>query len=230
MGQSLVFDIETTGQAWDSLDEITQHLLLEKQDGADSDAALLAAKDQLGFTPYTGQVVSICAIDADTGRGGVYFQAGDQVIDEEHNGVKYKSMSEIDMLQQFWNLAGQYRQFVTFFGRGFDVPFLMVRSAIHEIRPTKDLMRGRYLYQQQSDAQHIDLYDQMSFYGATKVAKLHIVCEAFGIKGPKQEGVDGAAVHSMFANGEYRQIADYNVGDVVATAELFRKWRMYLQQ
>jgi len=68
------------------------------------------------------------------------------------------------MLENFWNGAKSYQEFISFNGRGFDVPFLMIRSAIHKIIPSKDLMHGRYLYQQLSNAKHIDLFDQLTFY------------------------------------------------------------------
>ena len=44
--------------------------------------------------------------------------------------VYYKGLSEKEMLESFWRVAKYVDQFITFNGRNFDVPFLMMRSAM----------------------------------------------------------------------------------------------------
>jgi hypothetical protein len=86
-------------------------------------------------------------------------------------------------------------------------------------------MDGRYLYQQKY-AKHVDLQDQMTFYGAMRKApSLHLFCRAFGIESPKAEGVAGDDVAELFKEKQFRTIAEYNVRDVVATTKLYTKWR-----
>src|SRR3989338_5999445 len=167
----LIFDIETIGENFDALDETTQETLtrwIKKELGGvgeDYEEALTDLKNGLGFSPLTGETVAIGVLDADTNQGAVYFQApGEKIEDFEEEGVKYRAMNEKRMLEQFWQLAKLYSEFVTFNGRGFDAPFLMIRSAIHKVQPTQDLMEGRYLYQQKS-CRHVDLQDQLTFYG-----------------------------------------------------------------
>ena len=142
-------------------------------------------------------------------------------------GVRFKSLDEAGILEQFWLLAKRYDTFVTYNGRGFDIPFILMRSMVHRIRPTKQLMAGRYLYQQLDGAINLDLMDQLSYYGATRPGKLHMVCQALGIPSPKESG-NGAAVQQQFEEGRYREIADYNLADVVATSELYRLWQDFL--
>lgn len=133
------------------------------------------------------------------------------------------------MLESFWKGAKDYHHFVTFNGRQFDAPFMMLRSAINGVRPTKDLTRARYIYQQSPDAVHIDLLDQLSFYGAMrKKGSLHLYARAFGIKSPK-EGMGGDEVSAAFKVGKYEDIARYNAGDLFATKELYTKWLDYLR-
>src|SRR3989338_1142829 len=128
------------------------------------------------------------------------------------------------MLGHFWDGAKQYTEFVSFNGRGFDVPFLVVRSAIHKIRPSKDLMSNRYLSLQRGAA-HIDLQDQLSFYGAVRRREsLHMFARAFGIASPKVEGVTGDDVAALYRAGEVETIARYNARDLRATAELYEVW------
>src|SRR5258708_33152706 len=166
----LIIDIETIGEDFDALDKETQENLTRwiKKD-ADTEAqyklALQDVKNGLGFSPLTGEIVAIGVLDYYKNEGAVYYQApGDKNDEIKENGMSLKQMTEKEMLQKFWDAAKHYQCFITFNGRGFDAPFMMIRSAIHGIRPTKDLMRGRYLYQSSPDAVHVDLLEQLSFY------------------------------------------------------------------
>ena len=51
-------------------------------------------------------------------------------------------MSEPDLLRAFWALAGHASVVVSYNGRGFDVPFLVGRSLIHEV-PVRVDLQGR---------------------------------------------------------------------------------------
>jgi len=158
----------------------------------------------------------------------IYHTNGVTYGEEEVGEFVLKSRSEKEMLEAFWDGAQEFKTFVTFNGRGFDVPFLNLRSAIHGIRPSVDLMDGRYLYQQKH-VHHIDLQDQMTFYGAMyRRPSLHLFCRAFGIESPKADGVAGDDVTELFHSKKFRDIAEYNARDVIATTELYRKWLKYL--
>jgi len=229
---TLVFDIETVGESWNSLDETTQKVLARWIDRTrvneeSHDSLLKDLKEGLGFSPLTGSVVAIGLYDVERNQGVVYYQ-GEERADEECGEFILKSRTERDMLKDFWEGAKSYDTFVTFNGRGFDVPFLNLRSAIHGIRPSQDLMEGRYLYQQKI-VRHIDLQDQMTFYGAMqRRPSLHLFCRAFGITSPKGAGVSGDDVAELFRMKKFRDIALYNSGDVIATTALYKKWVEYL--
>ena len=229
---TLVFDIETVGESWDVLDETTQNVLSRwavrtAKNEMELEAELKDLREGLGFSPLTGEIVAIGLYDLERKQGVVYYQ-GELNVEEEHGTFMLKSRTERDMLEDFWEGAKSYNTFVTFNGRGFDVPFVNIRSAIHGIRPTRDLMDGRYLYQQKY-VQHVDLQDQMTFYGAMhRKPSLHLFCRALGIESPKGEGVAGDDVAELFREKKFRDIARYNAGDVIATAALYEKWREYL--
>jgi DNA polymerase elongation subunit (family B) len=232
--RTLVFDIETIGEEWDDFDETTQHMLtrwIDRTAKTDEEhsSELADLKDGLGFSPLTGSIVVIGLYDLEQEKGVVYYRSRDEKAEDLSEGsVILKVRSEKEMLEDFWNGAKAYDTFVTFNGRGFDVPFLLLRSAILGVAPTRDLMDGRYLYQQKS-AKHIDLADQLSFYGAVfRKASLHLYCRAFGIESPKVGGVTGDDVSALFREGKYETIARYNVRDIVATAQLYKKWQQYL--
>jgi DNA polymerase elongation subunit (family B) len=230
---TLIFDIETIGEEWDALDETTQHMFSRWVDRTakteeEREAALRDLREGLGFSPLTGEVVAIGLYDLERQKGVVYYQADAPADDYEVGEYALKVRSEEEMLRNFWDGAASYDTFVTFNGRGFDVPFLNLRSAIRGIRPSEDLMDGRYLYQQKY-AKHVDLQDQMTFYGAMRKApSLHLFCRAFGIESPKAEGVAGDDVAELFKEKQFRTIAEYNVRDVVATTKLYTKWRELL--
>jgi hypothetical protein len=231
----LIFDIETVGEDFSTLDKTTQDVLTRwiKKDSETEEKyeiALDDLKNRMGFSPLTGEIVAIGVLDYIKNQGAVYFQAPGETIPEfSENGIKFKQMTEKEMLQNFWDGAKEYEEFITFNGRGFDAPFLAIRSAIHKIRPTRDLLEGRYLYQQRG-VKHIDLMDQFTFYGAVwRKPSLHLLTRAFGIKSPKSEGITGDDVGRLFKEGKYIDIAKYNVGDLRATKELYDYWDKYLR-
>ncbi len=232
----LVFDIETIGEDFDALDATTQDSLTRwiKRESYDEDeyqAALTDVKQGLGFSPLTGSIVAIGVLDCDRDKGVVYFQDGGKGLKEKtEDDIVYKPMDEKTMLEHFWDGSRAYDEFVSFNGRTFDVPFLVARSAICGVRPTKDLMSNRYLGSQRSGAKHIDLLDQLSFYGAVRrKGSLHLWCRAFGIKSPKGDGVTGDDVSALFKEGKYMDIAQYNAQDLWATKALYEKWDEYLR-
>ncbi len=234
--RSIVLDIETIGVDFEALDHATQESLtrwIQKESAGEEEyrVALTELKSGLGFSPLTGEVVVIGILDCERNEGAVYFQApGENHPDFTENGISFRQMDEKTMLQKFWEGAKNYGCFITFNGRQFDIPFLLVRSAVHGIRPTKDLMRGRYLYQQDSGAVHIDLQDQLTFYGAMRrKGSLHLWSRAFGIESPKTGGVTGDDVGKLFKEKKFLDIARYNVGDLRATKELYERWAEYLK-
>ena len=232
----LIFDIETIGDNFDDLDSATQETLTRwiKKDSENEEEyakALEELKSGLGFSPLTGQIVAIGVLDYEKNQGVVYFQApGENLKDFQEENIIFKPCSEKEMLENFWKGAEKYNEFITFNGRGFDAPFLAVRSAVHKIKATKDLMSNRYLNSQKFGATHIDLFDQLTFYGAVRrKGGLHLWCRAFGITSPKAQGVTGDDVANLFKEKKYKEIAKYNVGDLTATKELYDYWKNYIK-
>ena len=225
----LIFDIETVGVEFDSLDDKSQELLLRF---AETPEDIEAVKDGLGFSPLTGQVVAIGVLNPETAKGAVYFLSPDGGVEkQEKDGVQYiPYKSEKDLLKSFWDASAHYDQFVTFNGRGFDAPYLMIRSAINKIKPAKNLMTYRYESEQYVKViTHLDLLDRLTFFGAVRrKGGLHMWCRAFGIKSPKSEGVSGEDVAQLFKDKEYMKIAEYCFDDVLATEKLYEYWEKYV--
>jgi len=222
MPRKIVIDIETTGRDFDSLDEISRDYLLKY---AQTDDEVKAVKEGMGFSPLTGEIIAIGMLNPDTNNGAVYFQSPELLQEPlKEEGIEYIPDTEAGILRKFWDAVRHYDQIITFNGRGFDAPFLMIRSAVHKIQPTKDLMPNRY------HLSHADLLDLLTFYGAVRRKfSLHMWCKVFGIESPKEEGVSGYEVHDLFQKQEYLTIAKYCVGDLYATKELFEYWEKYIR-
>lgn len=234
---ALVLDIETIGEDFETMDEISQHVLtssLEKNSKTkkEYEEKLMDLKNSFGLSPLTGEIVALGVIDSETEKGAVYFQAPEKKVENlEEGNISFKVKTENEMLEQFWKLAPKYNEFVTFNGKRFDIPYLILRSAINKIKPTKNLMSNRYLYSQKFDAKHIDLYDELTFYGAANIkgGNLHMFTRAFGIESPKRSGIKGDDVGELFKNKKYLEIAKYNSLDIIATKKLFDKWTTFIK-
>ena len=116
---------------------------------------------------------------------------------------------------------------VTFNGRGFDVPFIYLRSALLNVPISKKNWLG-YRY---ATEPHCDLAEQFTFYsvsgrdGAARRFNLDFYCKAFGIESPKSAGVTGMDVKDLMTAGKFREIAEYCLRDVRATVELYKIWQ-----
>jgi DNA polymerase elongation subunit (family B) len=233
----LVIDIETVGKNIEDFDDISKDYFnhwAESAAGSQSEIEheLKKIEDSFSFSPLTAEVVCIGMLNPETKKGAIYYQNPDKPKHKfEEKGIRFEAMTEKEMLTRFWQDIKSYDEFITFNGRGFDIPFLMIRSAVHKIKPTKNLMTNRYLSNQFDKAKHVDLEDQLKFYGAVygrRGYNLHLYCQAFGIQSPKKQGVSGAHVKDMFVEKRYDDIARYNVDDLYATAELYKIWQEYI--
>jgi DNA polymerase elongation subunit (family B) len=219
---AVVVDIETVGKPFDDLDEECQQYLVRFARTAEE---VEQEKLKVNLYPYTAMVACIGMYNVASGKGQVLIQSPgvDEPWKTSDGNMECLPMSEPDLLRRFWSDVSKFGKVVTFNGRNFDAPFLNVRSAIHRIRPSVNLVGYRY-----DVSQHCDLLDQLSFYGAFRRFSLDFVCKGFGIDSPKAHGVTGLDINSLFADGKYGEIAEYNYRDLRATAELYSYWDTYL--
>ncbi|MDP3697377.1 MAG: ribonuclease H-like domain-containing protein [Candidatus Taylorbacteria bacterium] len=225
----LIFDIETIGVDFEKLDEKSKEFVLKY---AESPEEQEEAKDGLAFSPLTGEVVAIGILNPDTDKGAVYFRDESGKLEKEsEKNIQYTPLpSEKEILKEFWETAQLYDQFVTFNGRGFDCPYLIIRSALHKIKPSKNLMPNRYESDQFGKIiTHVDLLDRLTFFGSVRrKGNLHMWCKAFDIDSPKAKGITGDDVGQLFKEKKYMDIARYCAGDLWATKDLFNYWEKYI--
>ncbi len=229
----LVFDIETTSLPVEQFDEAQQEYLFRDCERiADEPGRAVRRAEitqQFSLWPFTAQVVCIAMLNADTARGQVLFTAPEYQEDAEEAGpVEFvPCMDEVELLTAFWDVAKHYDTVVTFNGRGFDVPFMYLRSALLNVPISRKDWLG-YRFQTEP---HCDLAEQLTFYnvsgreGAARRFNLDFYCKAFGIESPKSKGITGRDIGTLLAAGRQREIAEYCLRDVKATVLLYQVWK-----
>jgi DNA polymerase elongation subunit (family B) len=230
---TLVFDIETAARPREEFDEAQWEFLYREADRLPEAEAREARRAEIerqcSLWPLTAQVVCIAMLNADTARGQVLFIASDYEPEEGESGpVEFVAcVDEAELLTAFWDVAKHYDQIATFNGRGFDVPFLYLRSALLNV----PISRKEWLGYRFTAEPHCDLADQLTFYGvsgrdgAARRFNLDFYCKAFGIDSPKSHGVTGMDVMRLLAEERHREIAEYCLRDVQATVHLYKIWR-----
>jgi 3'-5' exonuclease len=198
----LALDIEVVAPGWDELDEHDRDYLLGR---ARSDEDRAEVPDRLALQLGLAQVVAI----------------GMWLVDEQRGKalVAGRDGTELDILTEMWIALGRIRdvRVVTFNGRGFDAPVVMIRSAVNGLACLFDLIGYRY-----DISRHCDLADALGFQGATRsMYSLDWWCRRFGVPSPKAGGVDGKRVGELWVAGEYDAVATYVEGDARATGELY---------
>jgi DNA polymerase elongation subunit (family B) len=231
---TLVFDIETSAQPLENFDESQQEYLFREADKIEDPVAKNAKREDItrfmSLWPFTSQVVCIAMLNSETQRGQSLYIAEDFEEDEGDESAPVKFVpcaDEFELLTAFWDVAKHYDNVVTFNGRGFDIPFVYLRSALLNVPITKKNWLG-YRY---ATEPHCDLAEQLTFYsvsgrdGAARKFNLDFYCKSFGIESPKSHGVTGMDVSTMMAEGKFREIAEYCLRDVRATVELYKIWK-----
>ena len=237
----LIFDIETIPQNFDSLSESQQEYILRN---TQIDEEKEKKKDEMALSPITARVICIGLQimehrnnDFILLKRGAYslddnLKDGERIADSLSNGDDCFFTNEKTMMENFWQRLkdNENIHLISFNGRNFDAPFLMLRSALLGIRPSRNLMSGtkfNYPY-------HTDLIDELTFYnpsayGATRRFNFDFFTRAFGVTSPKSEGIDGSKVAQYFKDGKIKEIAEYCLRDVTATWELYKIWRERLK-
>jgi predicted PolB exonuclease-like 3'-5' exonuclease len=249
----LTFDLETIPRDYDSFSESQREYIVRyAKDEEDAEQK----KAQMALSPLTAQLVVIgmqlnevetykdISTNSETlktkNTSKFAYILDDSKKDGEiqedtlstGDGCKY--MNEKTMLEQFWSIFKNKKyanvHLISFNGRNFDAPFIMLRSALLGIRPSRNLMEGtKFNYHL-----HTDLIDELCFfapssYGATKRFNFDFYAREFGLQSPKAEGIDGSKVKDFFLDGKVNEVAEYCMRDVTTTWELYLIWRERLK-
>ena len=190
---AVVFDIETSGFPLDAFDSAQCDYLMkgaEKEENEEKRQQLIdEAIKQLNLWPFTAQVVAISLLNVESGNGISLYVADEESETEKKISdgggeeiFNYISGDEKKILQKFWEYITRFDKFVTFNGRSFDCPFLMLRSAVLGVKPSRDLMMGTRF----NSPHHVDLLEELTYHGTTRRFNLDFYCKSFGIESPSR--------------------------------------------
>ncbi|HEY0193165.1 MAG TPA: ribonuclease H-like domain-containing protein [Kofleriaceae bacterium] len=133
-------------------------------------------------------------------------------------------LRERQLIEELSRFVGDARTvLVTYNGRSFDLPVLVLRSLCHAVALPwyyRDPdTRSRY-----REAGHLDLCDWLTDHGAIRAGKLDTFTRLIGL--PGKTGMDGSQVEGLYQAGQLASIQQYCLTDVAQTALLFLRFRL----
>lgn len=211
-------DIETVGQDWETLSPRVQTYLSETPKG---EPDVDAAKEKLSLHAGTGRIIAIGLWDLETARGRVLIEGDGSGWATFGEDAEVFRGTETALVGEFWSaIAKDSPLVVTFNGRAFDAPYLMLRSAILGVAPSRNLMGPRYRL-----SNHCDLYDVLTFWNASRMkGGLEFWCCQFGLPSSK-DGMRGSGVGALYRERRLDEIARYCLDDARVTAQLYDRLR-----
>jgi predicted PolB exonuclease-like 3'-5' exonuclease len=139
-------------------------------------------------------------------------------------GTIGEGKDEGGMLADFAEFMAKWEPtLVTWNGRGFDLPVLMLRSLRYGVSAPWYYRKPGYRYRYSTDG-HLDLCDVLSDHGATRMTSLHGAARLIGL--PGKDGVDGSQVEALYRTGQLEALRGYCLSDVAQTAFLFLRYRL----
>ncbi|MFN3947350.1 MAG: ribonuclease H-like domain-containing protein [Aquificaceae bacterium] len=227
MGRCAAFDIET----YCPVEEIEKGDLNYLQNRKEYKSEEEFKKD-LSTNPYVAYVISFALFFPEENKGEVYYLSHEERIDKEiweiegrKVNISYNSLSitdglrkgEEELIKILWDQLSQVDKLITFYGKTFDIPFVKIRTMMHNLKPKNFFV----------DINHIDLKDLLGIQ--KKNYTLDFISRRMGISLNK-EYVDGSKVDGLFRSKKYKEIAQYNLRDVLITGLLYERVKDYIYE
>lgn len=168
--------------------------------------ALAARRKAASLHPLLGYVCCISAAAAKPGQTSLHMRSWTAASPEE----------EKEMLVDFWEAMGGVQGkvlWITFNGKRFDVPFLVLRTRVHGLSPSRTDLLDTYPY---NDRPHCDLLRSCASFAF----RLEELCALLGVPSPKQH-LNGNGVAEAMACGDVEAVQSYCEADVRATYEAY---------
>lgn len=176
----------------------------------------LMEKKGSDFIPYTYQVPISLALAKIRGD----YSLADLLV------LKFEDGGPAEIAKRFWEGWAYYNQptFVTFNGRGFDLPLMEMTAFRYGIPIPQWFMMGGKSYDQPrnrfNQSAHLDLCDVLTNSGATHLSG-GLSLAAKMIAKPGKIGTCGDMVQDMFNEGRFDEIHAYCRCDVLDTYFVF---------
>ena len=159
------------------------------------------------------------------------------MADEYGKFLKVSTMEgkdEREIIAKFLKFINDYNpRLVSFNGRGFDLPMLMVRAMRYNLNASayyesenKELNKNKWenYRARYSPKFHLDLLDFISDFGSVRGLKLDTLCASLNL--PGKYDVHGDQVMELFFDGKIDKINEYCESDVLNTYWLFLKYEL----
>jgi len=167
------------------------------------------AIDKMGLDPNFGR---ICVIGYAVREGADTISATDDCL------ADVTDEGEARLLSAFWARASQCDRLGSFNGAGFDIPFILRRSWLLGVRPTRRFETVAWKCAT-GEANHVDVRlalsdgdsrarGTMDLYGKLKLGR------------GKTDGMDGSQVWAYWQEGRVDEIREYCRDDCITTLEL----------
>lgn len=159
-------------------------------------------RDEAGLYPYTARVIAVG-----------WCESGDEV---EHVLTCDTEAREASVLRELWSrvldsTTGHVMPLVTFNGRRFDLPLLMVRSTLLGVEhPTLNLDRYR--------SPHPDMLELLTYNGVLDYRSLTFFAKRFGLD--TSDAFSGKEVAGLYEDQNWDAIKAHCVSDVRLTRQL----------
>lgn len=215
----LVFDIESVSDI-----DLIARVRHPGGDTSPEEALRIFREEQMekkgsDFIPYTYQVpisLVIAVVNGDLAITKV------ECLKWEDGGPK-------KIAEDFWNLWRERGKptFVTFNGRGFDIPMMEMMAFRYGI-PVPEWFEANGSYSPRNrynTSAHLDLYEFMSNFGSSPING-GLDLSAKVLQKPGKIDTHGDMVQDMFMRGEYADIHGYCFCDVIDTYFVFLRCKL----
>jgi predicted PolB exonuclease-like 3'-5' exonuclease len=195
---------------------------MSEQEAIESAMASYAADHQTTFLPLPyHRLVALSAVIAD--EFGTFIKVGNFGGD---------SADEEAIIRHFFGfIEDKNPKLVSFNGRGFDIPMLLIRAMQYNLsfpayfdqnNPQLNKSKWENYRQRYAEHFHTDLLDSLGSFGAVRNLKLDIVCTMAGI--PGKYDVSGDQVFALYYEDKLEKIQEYCQSDVLNTYWLYLKY------
>lgn len=161
-----------------------------------------------------------CSLNAEFGQ--VVCVGLGEMVGDKFSVVTRSGEDEKEILKFFWSYLRESRdvKITTFNGKGFDIPFILKRSAILEVLLPVKISTRRY-----DTLQHFDVMEVLTNYFQGEMFSLGTYCKLYSVA--HDDSVSGADVFALWQAGNVEAIKAHCAADVKSTWELYQKIKNY---
>lgn len=173
------------------------------------------------------QVVSISAVFCD--EYGKFIKVGNFSAQGDS-----KEQREESLIKAFFDYLNKHQpRLVSFNGRGFDMPMLLLRAMKYNLSAfvyfeenNSQLNKNKWenYRQRYCERFHTDLLDSLGSFGAVRGIKLDVVANLVGF--PGKFDVSGDMVMDLYYQGEFEKIDEYCQSDVLNTYGVYLSYEL----